>query len=46
MQRDHLIDSYVKSQKLAIAVGRDNHERAVFKALSVMRENSNRIKLD
>ena len=36
LQRDDLIENYLKSQRLAIAVGRDNLERGVHKAFSSM----------
>jgi len=36
LQRDELIENYLKSQRLAIAAGRDNLERGVHKGFSAM----------
>lgn len=34
VQRDELVDNYMKSQKLGIALGRDNINRSTTKTLS------------
>lgn len=36
LQRDELVDNYIKSQRLAIALGRDNLERGMHRSLSQM----------
>lgn len=40
MQRDELIDNYMKSQKLAIALGRDNRQRGLAKGLNELQDNA------
>lgn len=39
MQRDELVDNYMKSQRLAIALGRDNKNRGVAKAFNAMNDH-------
>lgn len=39
LQREELIENYLKSQRLAIAVGRDNLERGVHKGFSAMADH-------
>ena len=39
MQRDELVDNYMKSQRLAIAMGRDNKMRGMAKAFNLMNEH-------
>lgn len=40
LQREELIENYLKSQRLAIAVGRDNLERGIHKGFSAMIDHS------
>jgi hypothetical protein len=40
MQRDELVDNYIKSQRLAIALGRDNLERGMHRSLNQMNTNA------
>jgi len=39
LQREELIENYLKSQRLAIALGRDNLERGVHKGFSAMADH-------
>jgi hypothetical protein len=39
MQRDELVDNYMKSQRLAIALGRDNKMRGMAKAFNNMNDH-------
>lgn len=41
IQRDELVDNYIKSQRLACALARDNKERQKHKAYSMLIDNSN-----
>ena len=40
MQRDELVDNLLKSQKLAIVLGRDNRNRGMAKALNQMSDHA------
>ena len=40
IQRDELVDNYIKSQRLAVALARDNQERGQRKALANMSDNT------
>lgn len=40
IQRDELVDSYIKSQRLAFALGRDNLERGMRRALNQIDTNA------
>lgn len=40
IQRDELVDNYIKSQRLAVAVGRDTKERAQHRVLKNLTDNS------
>ncbi len=39
IQRDELVDNYMKSQRMAIALGKHNLERAQIKALSKVKDH-------
>jgi hypothetical protein len=39
MQRDELVENYMKSQKLAICLGRDNKKRGMAKAFNEMNDH-------
>lgn len=40
IQRDELVENYIKSQRLAVAVGRDGKERAQHKAVKNLGDHS------
>lgn len=44
IQRDELVDNYMKSQRLAIALARDNIERTEHKAVAQLSDNSHQKK--
>lgn len=40
IQRDELVDNYIKSQRLAVALARDNRQRGQQKAIANMSDNT------
>lgn len=46
LERDELIDGYVRGRRLAIVLGINNHERGVARSLSVLNDFSHSTTVD